>query len=115
MAASGQDLYLEMRDKFRVLEASGEELGKRGEAAAKAERDYRVALAKKMLAERDGGMPVTILGDVCRGDEAIALLKLARDTADALYKSLIENINIYKLHIKIIENQIQREWGISKR
>lgn len=51
---------------------------------AAAERDYRVALAKRILELKDAGMSVTLIGDIARGDEAIAALKLKRDTAAAL-------------------------------
>lgn len=108
---SGQDLFLEIRDKDNLLHSALSELGKRGKAYADAERNYRIALAKKMLVEREKGTPVTILSDICRGDEEIAELKFKRDVADVLYKSSLEAINIYKLDIKVLESAIEREWG----
>lgn len=109
---SGQDLDLELRDKLRLLDISLREFGKRGRAYAEAERDYRVAMAKKVLIERAGGQPVTIISDICRGNAEIADLRFKRDVAEVDYKATQEAINSYKLQIKILEAQRAREWGV---
>ena len=108
---SGQDLILEMQAKTRLLDSALSQLGKRGSEYAKAEHDYRVALAKKILLERDKGTPVTIISDVCRGDREIASLKLKRDSAEVIYDAAKEACNVYKLQIRMLDEQISREWG----
>jgi len=108
---AGQDLFLKMTDKQQILEKALGELGKRGRENANAEQEYRVALAKKILEERDKGTPVTIISDVCRGDREIARLKFNRDVAEVMYQSALEAINIYKLSVKTIDSQISREWN----
>ena len=40
-----------------------------------------------MLRLRAEGVPVTIISDLCRGNEKIADLKLKRDIAETLYES----------------------------
>lgn len=105
------DLYFELREKTNMLDSAIRVLKTRGQAYAQAEHDYKVAMAQKMLIEREKGMPVTILGDICRGDKAIAKLRFERDVADINYKAALEAINVYKLQLRLIENQIQREWG----
>lgn len=110
MAESGQDLLLELQGRVALADMALNSLGSRGRAFAQAEHDYRVALAKKTLEERASGMPVTIISDVCRGDGKIAKLRLERDSAEALYKSNLEAINLYKLQIKVLESQIDREY-----
>lgn len=107
---SGQDLMLAMQTNINMLNAAQKEFGGRGRTWAAAEREYRIALAKKILIERDKGMPVSIISDVCRGDREIAELKFKRDCAEVVYKSAMEAINGYKLQIKVLENQIDREW-----
>ncbi len=108
---SGQDLDLELRDKLRLLDMSLREYGKRGRTYAQAEHDYRVAMAKQVLIERDKGQPVTIISDICRGNAEIARLRFARDVAEVDYKAVQEAINSYKLQIKILEAQRAREWS----
>lgn len=105
------DLINEIGQKSRLLDAAIRELGNRGRAFAQAEHDYRVELSKKVLLERDKGTPVTIISDVCRGDPHIAKLRFERDVADVVYRSALEAINGYKLQIKILDAQVEREWG----
>lgn len=107
---SGQDLMLDLQSKVQLLDKALQQLGKRGRDYAEAEREYRVALAKKIAAERDKGTPVTIISDVCRGSREIANAKFQRDTAEVVYKSALEAINVYKLQLKLLENQIDREF-----
>ena len=105
------DLINEIGQKSRLLDSAIRELGNRGRAFAQAEHDYRVELSKKVLLERDKGTPVTIISDVCRGDPHIAKLRFERDVADVVYRSALEAINGYKLQIKILDAQVEREWG----
>lgn len=107
---SGQDLMLDLQGKVQLLDKALQQLGKRGRDYAEAEREYRVALAKKIAAERDKGTPVTIISDVCRGSQEIANAKFQRDTAENVYKSALEAINVYKLQLKLLESQIDREF-----
>jgi hypothetical protein len=107
---SGQDLIIEMQNKVAMLDKALQQLGNRGRTFAQSEMDYRIALAQKIVTERDKGVPVTIISDICRGDRNIAKLKFERDVAETVYKSALEAINAYKLQIRILENQIDREW-----
>lgn len=101
-----QDLINELNLHRGNLNLAIKELKIRGQAKAEAERDYRVALAKEMLELRAEGIPVTIISDLCRGNEKIATLKMKRDIAETLYDSAMQAIYNYKLNIDIIQNQI---------
>ena len=67
-------------------------------------------MRKKILEERAGGTPVTIIADLCKGDPEIARLRLERDIALTVYESAKEAIQTYKLQIRILDAQIEREW-----
>lgn len=108
---AGYDLINEIGQKSRLLDAAIRELGVRGRAYAQAEKDYRVAMARKILEERDKGTPVTIISDICRGNPEIAQLRFERDCAEVVYKSVLEAINGYKLQIRILDAQVGREWS----
>jgi hypothetical protein len=108
------DLVTEIMDKSRMLDVAISEMKRRGQKYAEAERDYRVALAKQMLTERDNGMPVTIISDICKGKSEIAQLRFSRDCAEVLYKSAMEAINSMKLQIRLMDSQLDREWGTAK-
>ena len=51
---------------------------------------------------------------IAKGESEIAKLRMERDIAESLYKSCQEAINGYKVQIRILEGQLQREWGDSK-
>lgn len=66
------NLVNELSRRIKVLESTVNQLGKCGRDYANAEADYRQELAGQILKNRDAGMPVTIIGDVCRGNRQIA-------------------------------------------
>ena len=107
------DLISEIGAKSALLDAAVKQLGVRGRAYAQAERDYRIAMARKVMEEREKGTPVTIISDVCRGNPEIAKLRFERDCSEVVYKSALEAINAIKLQIKILDAQVTREWGVS--
>lgn len=108
---SGQDLYVELNEKIKGLDKALSAYRKRGVESAESKRSYQVALAKEMLIQRNSGVPVTIIQDICKGKEEIAELRLQKDIAEALYKSAGEAINSYKLQIRILSEQIAQECG----
>lgn len=108
---AGYDLINEIGQKSRLLDAAIRELGVRGRAYAQAEKDYRVAMARKILEERDKGTPVTIISDICRGNLKIAELRFTRDCTEVVYKSALEAINAMKLQIRVLDAQVGREWN----
>ena len=108
------DLINELSRLTTLLNEAIRQLGKRGAEYAAAERNYRVELRKEILIERDAKTPVTIISDVCRGKEEIATLKFKRDCAEVMYDSAKEAINAYKLQMRLLDEQISREWGAIK-
>lgn len=104
------DLISEIGAKSALLDTAVKQLGVRGRAYAQAEKDYRIAMARKVMEEREKGTPVTIISDVCRGNPEIAKLRFDRDCAEVVYKSALEAINAIKLQIKILDAQVEREW-----
>lgn len=111
----GMQLYQELDQKTRMLDAAVRELRARGTALAQAEHDYRVAKAKAILEEREKGTPATITADIVKGRKDIAALCFKRDCADVVYRSALEAINSTKLQLRLIESQVQREWGQAQR
>ena len=101
-----QDLLNELNHHRGNLNLAIKELNVRGRNKAEAEKNYRVALAKEMLRLRTEGTPVTIINDLCRGNEHIATLKMQRDIAETLWESAMQAIYAFKLNIDIIQNQI---------
>ncbi len=83
-----------------------------GVALANAERDYRRALRVEITRERmTTRTPVRIISDVCRGDDNVSNLKALRDAAEAKYEASKELVNVKKLAVRILGEQINREYG----
>lgn len=78
---------------------------------AENEAEYRKRLRVAILEERDKGTPVTIISDVCRGRDDIAELKRLRDCSEAIYKASQEAVNVLKLRIRVVNEEINREWN----
>lgn len=104
------DLTEELKEKNEELTQSIRLLRKNGEALAKAERDYKVRLRQEALKLRAGDMPVTLIQQIVYGIEEVAELRYKRDIAQAMYDANKEAINTFKLQIRILESQLQREW-----
>lgn len=93
-----------------LLTSALSEYKKRGYEYAKAYKDYRVKVAKKLLELKADGMPVTISYDIARGDEEVASAKEKEIITECLYKSCQEAINTFKLQIKVLQAQIDTEY-----
>ena len=107
-------MWHDIEEVMKKAEQSLSEYKRRQKEYAVKEYNYRTALSKRLLERRAGGQPVTHLGDIARGEKKIASLKLARDIAEGLYDSSKEAINMYKLKIKVLEGEYEREWGATR-
>ena len=58
-------------------------------------------------------MPVTLIQQVVYGIPEVAEKRSKRDVAEAMRNTAQENINVQKLQIRILEEQIKRDWGNS--
>ena len=107
------DLYQELQTKTKQLDASIRQLRVSGTEYAQAERDYKVLLRQECLRLRDQGMAIGLIDKTCYGIPSVAEARFRRDVAEAVYKANQEAINSTKLQLRLIENQLQREWGAS--
>jgi len=105
------DLYDELQVKLKELNVSIKQLRKTGTAYAEAERDYKIILRQECLKLRDSGMAIGMIDKCCYGIPSVAEARFKRDVAEAVYKANQEAINSIKLQLRLIEGQIQREWG----
>ena len=105
------DLYNEIQQKIRELEISIRSLRKTGQKYAEAERDYKILLRQEVLKMRDEGQAIGVITLTCYGIPSVAESRFKRDTAEAIYKANQEAINSIKLQLRLLESQIQREYG----
>lgn len=105
------ELLDELSIKMSHLDRALKTLRKNGIAKAQAEKDYKEAVSKECLRLRDEGMAVTLINQVVYGLPSVSTLRFERDCAEAVYNANQEAINITKLQIRVIEEQIEREWN----
>lgn len=103
-------LIVEIQEKIDPLEKSHTNLITRGKDWVAKEYMYKTELHKKIMLERANSMPITMLSSVCKNCPEVAMYKMGLDKAEVLYKAEQEKINILKLQIRILDNQLSREW-----
>lgn len=87
-------------------------LKQNGIKLAETERDYKICLRQEALKLRsEKNMPVTLINQIIYGVPEVAKKRFDRDVAETMYNTAQEKINTLKLQIRILESQIQREWG----
>lgn len=105
------DLITERETKQKQLDKGILDLRGNGTAYAEAERDYKILLRQEVLKLRDEGVAIGVIDKICYGIPSVAEARYKRDVAEAIYKANQEAINSLKLQIRIIDNQISREYG----
>ena len=105
------DLFNELQYKIKELDNALELLRQNGIKLAEAEKNYKILLRQECLKLKDGGMAIGMIDKTCYGIPEVARLRFERDVADTMYKASLECINSIKLQMRILENQIQREYG----
>lgn len=106
------ELITQLSRCISELDDITESIKKYGEERARAERDYKVALMKKSLELKAEGMAVTLIDKTVYG--CVADERLARDTADVMYETEKERLNVLKLKARLLDAQLSREWGQSR-
>ena len=105
------ELWQEIQEKQKMLDKAIDQLAQNGYKLAECERDYKIAVNKKALELRSQDVPVTLINQVIYGYEDIAKLRFERDTAQVKYNANLEYINSTKLNIRILSNQLDKEYG----
>lgn len=109
------DLYEQIIKLINELDISVKELRKSGTARAEAEQKYKICLRKEALKLRaEKNMAVTLINQIVYGIPEVAKLRFERDVKEAVYQANLEAINSIKLKLRILENQLSREWGQAK-
>lgn len=99
----------EMSELQARLEKAVKQMRAWGVDHAEKDRAYKVALMQEILKLREEEFPATLIIQIAHGKVADA--RFERNKAEVMYKSSIENVNALKLQMRILDNQIAREWG----
>lgn len=105
------DLITQVNRLNSELTQSIKLLRKNGDSYAQAERDYQVAKAQTVLKMKDAGASVTEISLSIKGQPEVAEKLFKRDVARVMYEANQEHINTVKLQLRLLDNQIAREWS----
>lgn len=105
------DYVNQIQELTKRLNTSVVKLRDYGRELAEAEKDYKITLRQEALKLRSDGMAVTLINQIVYGIPEVAQKRFNRDIAETMHQTAIENINSIKLQIRILEAQVQREWG----
>lgn len=106
------DLFNQIQELTQKLNQAIKLLAKYGQELAESEKDYKIILRQEALKLRaEKGMPVTLIQQVVYGVPEVADKRFKRDVAESMYLTAQENINSIKLQLRLLEGQLQREWG----
>lgn len=105
------DYVNQIQELTKRLNTSVIKLRDYGRELAEAEKDYKITLRQEALKLRSDGMAVTLINQIVYGIPEVAQKRFNRDIAETMHQTAIENINSIKLQIRILESQVQREWG----
>jgi len=105
------DLVNNIQSATEQLNTSLRKLRETGTEYAKAEKEYKVLLRQEALKARDSGMAIGMIDKTIYGVPEVAEKRFLRDVAETVYQANKEAINVLKLQIRIMEAQLQREWG----
>lgn len=104
------DLINELMNLTKELDIQVKNLANSGKEYAEAYTKYRVKLAQELVKVRNDGTPVTLCSDLARGNIDVARAKFQEISKEAIYKANLESINAIKLRIKVITNQLDKEY-----
>lgn len=110
-----QELIAKRDELFDLLETELKKCESSGVQLAENEAKYRMKLRLAILDERMNGTPVSIISDLCRGKKDIAELRRLKEASEAVYWASFEAINVYKLRIKTLNDDIARIWSSGGR
>lgn len=107
------DLVNDIQTLTKRLNTSVIKLRDYGRELAEAEKEYKITLRQEALKLRSDGMAVTLINQIVYGIPEVAQKRFKRDVAETMYQTAQENINSIKIQLRILEGQLQREWGNS--
>ncbi|MDN4609147.1 hypothetical protein [Sporosarcina highlanderae] len=105
-----QSIVSELYETRNRLKAAEKEVYRLGDEAARAEYAYREALSKEHLILKTEGMPVTIIGDISRGN--VAGLKFERDKAANRFRSGFSAMDAIKVEINALQSILRIQTDI---
>ena len=104
---------MDIAEKLELLEKSKKtldsltiELRKRGYVKAMAEREYRMALAKKEIELRGNNYPANLVYDMARGDKVVVELRHKKQVLEIEYEVCKDRLRNERAQIEALRSML---------
>lgn len=104
------NLYQAWAEDRELMFSCPAEIQKLGEELARAEAEYQQVKARVALRMKLNGETATYIQMVIKGDDEVNEALFRRDCAQSNYEAAKESLNVYKLDLRVVEAQIEREF-----
>jgi hypothetical protein len=108
-------MWAEIQETLSNLDLALSEAKARGLEYSRAEAAYYSAKDRRVRELMDEGLSATAISLVIKGEESVNDKLQHFRNMEVLYKNALEAVNTYKLRLRVLENQFEREWGQTKR
>ena len=108
------DFVNQIQEKILELHTTIKLLAESGTKKSEAEYNYKIKLTQECQKLRDKGTAVTLIDKLVYGIPEVAKLRADRDVKETMCQVYQEKINAIKLEIRMLDNQLSREWGATK-
>lgn len=83
----------------------------RGLEYSKAEAAYYTAKDRRVRELMEDGLSATAIQMIVKGEESVNDKLQHFRNMEVLYKNALEAVNVYKLRLRVLESQYEREWS----
>ena len=108
-------MWVRIEECMRLIDLAIAEAKSRGREMVVKEAAYYSAKAKESLRMLNSGCSSTYISTVIKGQDAVVGAMSDYHEAEVLYKNANEAIQAYKLKLRVMEAELEREWEQQRR
>lgn len=108
-------VHIRRDECMRLLDLALKEAKRRGAEMVLAEAEYYSAKASESLRLLEAGYANTYINTVIKGRQGVTEAMSAYHLAEVEYKNANEAINVYKLALRSLEAELERDWEQARR
>lgn len=108
-------LWVRIEECMRLLDLALKEAKGRGRVMVEKEAAYYTAKAQESYRLLEAGYANTYIQTVIKGRTGVSERMREYHEAEVLYKNSLDAINVFKLKLRVLESEMDREWNNQNR
>lgn len=104
-------MWAEIQKTLSSLDLALAQAKTRGLEYSKAEAAYYTAKDRRVRELMEDGLSATAIQMIVKGEESVNDKLQHFRNMEVLYKNALEAVNVYKLRLRVLESQYEREWS----